>query len=150
MQDDNETGYWWLRVVATLHSIVGVIRLVLAVLGVVVGAYAATRSDLYGALAPSILLSAGGIAFAGVIIIGLGQAHKALADIADNTHYLPLILRQLRGAAPAVEPDLVPIETPDFGLTGTHRSCPKCGSIVFAAKPVCSECGTRVCFSRPA
>ncbi len=147
--DDNETRYWWLRVLATMHGIVGAILLVLAVAGFVFGIAAATRSDFYGALAPSILLSAGGLVIAGVAIIGLGQAHKALADIADNSHCLPLILSQLRAPAPASEPDLMQIETPDLGKpTGAHRACPKCGNLVFATKPVCSECGTRVYFSR--
>ncbi len=148
--DDNETRYWWLRLLATMHGVLGVILLVLAGAGFVVGVAAARRSDFYGALAPSILLSAGGLVIAGVAIIGLGQAHKALADIADNSHCLPEILTQLRTAAPAAEPDLMQIETPDLEPTGAHRVCPKCGNLVFATKPICSECGTRVYFSRPA
>jgi hypothetical protein len=43
--DDKETGYWWLRTVATLHSVVGAILFVLAAVGVVAGVAAATRSD---------------------------------------------------------------------------------------------------------
>ena len=148
--NEDETEYWWLRVVATLHGIVGAILFVLAAVAVVVGLAATTRTDFYGTLAPSILLSAGGLAVAGVVTIGLGQAHKALADIADNSHYLPLILTQLRAAAPTAEPDLMPVETPDLTPSATHRPCPKCGNIVFATRPVCADCGTRVYFSRPA
>ena len=45
---------------------------------------------------------------------------------------------------------LLPVETPDLTPSATHRPCPKCGNIVFATKPVCADCGTRVYFSRPA
>ncbi len=148
--DDKETGHWWLRLLATLHTILGVILLILAVLAMVVAIGVANRADFYGALASSSLLLAGGLAVGGVATIGMGQAHKALADIADNSHCLPAILAQLRGTEPSPDADLDLPTTPTLTPTGSHRPCPKCGSLVFATKPICSECGTRVHFSRPA
>ncbi len=93
-----------------------------------------------------------GLIIGGILIIGVAQALTALADIAQDTSHLPEILTQLRRATPDPAPEalLLPERpTPSLEPTGAHRGCPKCGHLVQASKPICSECGTRVYFSRP-
>ncbi len=114
--DQKETGYWWLRLLGSLHTILGAILLVVAAVAIVVALRDANRSDFYGTIAPYVLLCAAGVAVGGVATIGMGQAHKALADIADNSHGLSGLLAELRGGErnpdPALDLPSIPTLTP--------------------------------------
>ncbi len=115
--DEKETGYWWLRLLSTLQTILGAILLVVAAVAVVVALRDANRSDFYGTIAPYVLLCAAGVAVGGVATIGMGQAHKALADIADSSHCLSGLLSELRGGERNPDPDLDMLSTPTLTPT---------------------------------
>jgi hypothetical protein len=157
-----ETRYKWLRFVATLLDVIGVLLIVGSVFELL---FPLSNDRTF----TNIALGAALLTFvAGGIVLGGAQAIKAVADIADNSHCLPELLERLSpqqsataiSSAPSVPeeeaPDVVfpsdPAPMPVVRSTAgpTTRPCPKCGTQVLATRPICLQCGTRVLFSRPA
>ena len=147
---ERDTGYIVLRFVAGFLTVLGALFLVIGAAGLILANLAAFHlirplldvlSSIFGSVA---------LVWCGIFTIGLGQGIKSLADIADNSQFLPLILERLaRPRYPAAAPE--PSSPPGLGtLPSSERPCPTCGMPVSPPRPVCPRCGTRVRFSRPA
>ena len=88
--EERETEYTWLRFVAGLHVVLGVLSLLAGVVGLAFAALALLRiaqvpldAWVWGLWSVVLLLS-------GIVTIGFGQGIRALADIADNSRLIPL------------------------------------------------------------
>ena len=148
--EERDTEYTWLRFIAGLHIVLGTLSLLAGAGGLAFVALSLLHVSqvsldvwVWGLWSVVFLLS-------GVVTIGFGQGIRALADIADNSRLIPLILDRMTRRRREVD-DLEPPLVPELGTPPSlERACPKCGASVPSSHPVCPDCGTRVRSSRPA
>ena len=93
--EGRDTEYRWLRFVAGLYVVLGVLSLLAGAAGLAFAVLALLRVAqvpldvwAWGLWSVVLLLS-------GIVTIGFGQGIRALADIADNSRLIPLLLDRM-------------------------------------------------------